>query len=131
MVEQGGDVAALDADKIAVGPTRVDVHFEAAPDLALAAQFLGGDVTLQPVFGNVPERIRLDRWRLDCWQTGLDALDRRPRLLARFIDLQHVGVADLVPDLFAVRITGDHPKGLGAGRLHPDECPTNCGSGNG
>src|SRR5262249_19601725 len=42
---------------------------------------------------------------------------------ASFLDGHGVARTDVGPDLLLLRITGDRPKRLGAGRLYPDPMP--------
>jgi hypothetical protein len=97
VVEQIGDVAALQGGKDTLAPERVDVLAQTALDVAGCAQSLGRNVALEPVLGDVLERVGLDRRRLDRGAASLDAPEHLARLLARPLDRQLVGVAERHP----------------------------------
>ena len=63
LVQEARDVTALDVEKRAIPPRRIDVRLDEAGDLAFAAQPLGLDVALEPLIRGVGEGLRLERNR--------------------------------------------------------------------
>src|SRR5208337_1584893 len=91
MIEHAGHVAPLDALELTFGPSRQDIFSEAALNLVGRAQSLGLDVPFDPIAGDGLEAVGLDRWRLDRWHAGLDALDGIASEVSSALDLHHVG----------------------------------------
>ena len=74
----------------------IDVFLEHPLDLTACAQSLGDDVPFQPVLGHALEGVGLRLGRLDGGQSGLDALNRLARLLARVLDRSTSAVPSVV-----------------------------------
>src|SRR5205823_4112737 len=100
-IEECDHIAALDARKLAVLPSRHDMPEKNALDIAPGAQPFRLNMALEPIVGDGPEAIRRDGRRLECWQAGADALECRARLLAGFFNLGQVNTADGRPYLLA------------------------------
>ena len=114
VVDQLGDVAAADVDKLALTPNWGDIalddpaHLTGGAQLALFAAF---DVALQPAFAYFGDAVLLDGRRRERRVASFDAPDDLPGNLTSLFNL-HLGVGtDTHPFLTTTRITSDDAEG--------------------